>query len=473
MSVSIIGQSNELDEDVLLMIFQQLEGEDLLNCEAVCRQWRDILLAETPWRSLFHRKIEISPFWRKAHKKLESNQLTLQTDQYRIVCKDILQEKFNWHVGNFTKFIYKVSHVLKLTIGDDCVAWEPCIGFKSTFLDTEAMEVTKTVTEFSSNNGMLVRGTDTVGTVNIWNPKFNWTINEEEDGFIVSQISCGSGLIVCYYTFRNREERIEVWKMGNPPTLLRTLTCEDRNLRILNVDERFIVARFADESDLYFIFTETLKVFTTLSEMNYQCNLNKGPLKFAFVRGGGIIMDSGCIYDQGLLFQYRGNSLVRILDVASKKYVNNVRIPFRSKDEKFIEFLETWACSNSNVIVIGWKSKNGRVSHLSVYDLEAVKKRNSDPGSHLLYTLQFQFDIHSFVMNESEIAFTGKHDTNGFCVTVLKFANFIFAELKPSDSKETRKGKGYSKKKIAKVEMKKIIGDRVDFEKRRRKIQSS
>ena len=34
--VSSISQSNKLDEDVLLMIFQKLEGEDLVNCEAVC-----------------------------------------------------------------------------------------------------------------------------------------------------------------------------------------------------------------------------------------------------------------------------------------------------------------------------------------------------------------------------------------------------------------------------------------------------
>ena len=61
MSVSIVGRFNELDKDVLLMIFQQLEGEDLLNCEAVCRQWREILLAGTPWRRLFYQNKASSP----------------------------------------------------------------------------------------------------------------------------------------------------------------------------------------------------------------------------------------------------------------------------------------------------------------------------------------------------------------------------------------------------------------------------
>jgi hypothetical protein len=36
MSISNISQSNELGVDVLLMIFQQLEGEDLLKCAKLC-----------------------------------------------------------------------------------------------------------------------------------------------------------------------------------------------------------------------------------------------------------------------------------------------------------------------------------------------------------------------------------------------------------------------------------------------------
>ena len=35
MRVASISQSNVLTDDVLLMIFQQLEGEDLVKCEAV------------------------------------------------------------------------------------------------------------------------------------------------------------------------------------------------------------------------------------------------------------------------------------------------------------------------------------------------------------------------------------------------------------------------------------------------------
>jgi hypothetical protein len=102
-------------------------------------------------------------------------------------------------------------------------------------------------------------------------------------------------------------------------------------------------------------------------------------------------------YDRGLLFQYQGNGIVRILDVATNTNLNDVHLPFRQEDERNVEMcLFRWASSNSNVIVIGWhysKDWLNIASHLSVYDLEAVKKPNSDPDSYLLYTLQFNFHI--------------------------------------------------------------------------------
>jgi hypothetical protein len=113
------------------------------------------------------------------------------------------------------------------------------------------------------------------------------------------------------------------------------------------------------------------------------------------------------------------------------------RLPFRKEDGRFVRLLWTWALTHSNVIVIGWKYSKDRcrVSHLSVYDLEAVKKPNSDPGSHLLYTLQFQFDICKFVMNENVIAFSEYHRPNNSSVMVVNFANGV-AERKSSDPKE-------------------------------------
>ena len=246
--------SNELGVDVLQMILQQLDGEDLVNCEAVCRQWREILLDGTPWRRLFHRNKESSPLWRRAQRTLEKNKPTLRTEQYRGVCKEILRVKCNWRTGNFTKFTYPVSRGLDfaLTISDDYVVWQFWSSVESdtydgfAFLDTESMEITEIPVYCWSENveGIIVRRdcTDTGSTVNISNPKFNWTINEEEDDFNSRQICPGGQLVICYSSSRNRGTRIEVWKMGNPPTLLRARTCEDHDLFIGKVDERFMVA---------------------------------------------------------------------------------------------------------------------------------------------------------------------------------------------------------------------------------------
>ena len=118
----------------------------------------------------------------------------------------------------------------------------------------------------------------TVSTVNIWNPRLNWTI--KEDGFSVSRIRSGSGLLVCKSYSPYRGTRIEVWKLEIPPSLLRTRTFEDHPMFIWKVDERFIVvvscSRFLNPKKaltLLFISTETLEIFTSLTAMNYKYNL--------------------------------------------------------------------------------------------------------------------------------------------------------------------------------------------------------
>ena len=155
MRVSSISQSNVLGVDVLLMIFKHLEVEDLLNCEAVCRQWRTILLTGTPWRQLIHRKVHYSHLLRKEQKKSEANQL--RTEQYRDVCKKILQVSRNWRMGRFKKSVYSLNKCIcnddsgtQIVIGDDYVVWDityekPQYYNGCAFLDTESMEIKQRV----------------------------------------------------------------------------------------------------------------------------------------------------------------------------------------------------------------------------------------------------------------------------------------------------------------------------------------
>jgi hypothetical protein len=42
----------ESSDDFLLGIFDHLNDPDLFQCEAVCSQWRRILLCRKPWKSI-------------------------------------------------------------------------------------------------------------------------------------------------------------------------------------------------------------------------------------------------------------------------------------------------------------------------------------------------------------------------------------------------------------------------------------
>jgi hypothetical protein len=150
---------------------------------------------------------------------------------------------------------------------------------------------------------------------------------------------------------------IEVWinEMRNPPTLLRTRTCEDRLWTILKVDERFIVAvshlrELNPEKavTLFFISTETLGLFTSLSAMNYEGYLCE--------RTHNSFSQSKKINE--IQMPLRSGSVLLIpWQWDRSKFVNCqlLRITFRSRNTKFIKLLDTWTCSNSNVMVIGWK----------------------------------------------------------------------------------------------------------------------
>ena len=421
MSVSTISQSNALGADVLLMIFHQLEGGDLLNCETVCRQWRDILLAGTPWRRLFHRNIPCSPLWRKVQQKLEKNQLTLRTEQYREVCKAILQVERNWRTGQFKKSVYSAGSdsAVRITISDDYVAWdlnrnENGERFRGcAFLDPESKEFKEICLPFDLHclNEMAVSIDHGSGKLEIVEPNNRWIV-DVLDGEAVEisddqQFEYGIKVLVEY---RCEEDggRIRIWKIGHPPMLLKDFTCEFGDFCVEKVDERFIVACKPDTKfeTLYFISTETTEEFTSLSVMNCEWQ-----------------------YDRGLLFQYRGNGILRILDVDSGTHFNDVPMPFRKEDERIVGFFDTWASSNSKFLVIGWKYSeelSGMWSHLSVYDLDAIKKPKSNSDCCLLYTFKFQFDIEKFVMDENLIACNGCHTNGERYVTILNFANFGF-----------------------------------------------
>jgi F-box-like len=452
MSISSISQSNVLGEDVLQMIFQELDAEDLLKCEAVCRQWRDILLAATPWRRLYHRNIGRLRLWRKARKNFELDQKTLRTEQYRGICKNILQQvNRNWRRGHFAKLTFPVSSrcANQIFMNEDYVAWNiSCYApyFPNNcldrgvcaFLDTESMEKNEILTYFgfpeqvgtifSHSSEMLVYHWNVShSNIEIVNGKTRWAVNygdgldEKEKNYL--GLKFGSKLLVTYCQFFDSDRgRIRIWKMGNPSVLLRdrSFSTFGLKLELVKVDEWFIVLR--SSTTFYFISAETFEEIRTVSWW--------------------VPPSRAWEYNRRLLFQsfypFNDNMIIRILDVASGTFFSDVRLPSRYNTEGSVELMYPWATSNSRFMVIGWKYliyKTFKISsHLSFYDLEAVKKPSSDRSCYL-YTLQFQFELRRFVMDESRIVFTGIPGNDERNVTVLDFADFV--ERKTSDLEDS------------------------------------
>jgi len=53
MSVVTYNQPCQLSDDVLPMIFDKLDDQDLLRCEAVCRQWHNVSRSGRVWKDYF------------------------------------------------------------------------------------------------------------------------------------------------------------------------------------------------------------------------------------------------------------------------------------------------------------------------------------------------------------------------------------------------------------------------------------
>ena len=105
MSLVTYNLGNRLPDDVLLVIFDELDEEGLLRCETVCRQWRNVLLSGRPWKILFRRQIVSSQLWRSVLQNFGVDVNKLENVHYRGLCRAILRQlnkiNRNWRTGNF------------------------------------------------------------------------------------------------------------------------------------------------------------------------------------------------------------------------------------------------------------------------------------------------------------------------------------------------------------------------------------
>jgi F-box-like len=225
-----------LCEDVLLMIFQHLDGQDLLQCEAVCRQWRQALLTGTSWRRWLNRRAK-SPELRPFCQKVELEESNHQFTDYRAICRDILRSRnrldSNWLLGK-----YEESSTIMLD-DLDCVAITDNSIYS--YFDLEEnnfiMDLNKTTLEFAEvrkyvqQDGFVKFYKD----IAIFNDSGNIQLRNCTDGHVLNEIPvndryllkcCFNGTFLALYLWDNC---CHLWRVeiGSKSTWIKTLeTCE-------------------------------------------------------------------------------------------------------------------------------------------------------------------------------------------------------------------------------------------------------
>jgi hypothetical protein len=99
------SSTSNLNEVVLSGVSGHLDYEELVQCEAVCRRWREILLVGPIWKQWFQKQVALSPSWREIWKKRAIDENALEAADYRAICRETYQKvkelDNNWCTGQF------------------------------------------------------------------------------------------------------------------------------------------------------------------------------------------------------------------------------------------------------------------------------------------------------------------------------------------------------------------------------------
>jgi F-box-like len=434
MSLSRHKPTNQLNEDVLLVIFDQLDDQDLIHCETVCRHWRNVLLSGRPWRTLFHRKIVSSPQWRQVWRDFGVDERNLDAVHYRRICMAIIREwneiYRNWRKGKFYATSKSVQYANRshVTIGNDLIAlifYHYRIDEKEfEFLHRKSLEVISSME--ITDRSFVVTNTEIVVA---WDEK-NIKILDT-DGQLISRVPeldeleliswnlascCLSGdqmAVISQIDGPFPVEKLSLWDVSDP---LRATCLKSRyynfdlqleHSSLIKLDEQFIVvSTFQDDSTtIYFFSKETL-------DLHWQKTVDGN-------------MRSNFVYDQGMLLLYvkqRRKSgkfgLIEMYDVKSGHCFRKLRTPVK---HDVVEPLDNFVGFNSKfmVVVHTFFYNSAKKYKMDVYDLEAVKNPKADEI--LVRTLIVKFHFEYFMVTESEI----------FCVNVGNIHRLNFSSFEP------------------------------------------
>jgi len=432
------NSTSNLNEDVLSEVYGHLDFEELVQCEAVCRQWREILLNGPIWKRWFQKQVALSPSWREIWKKMAIDKNALEPAYYRAICRESYRQakelNNNWCTGQYvprntllhlppSRFAYRSyfydDWIVVASSGYDHHSRE--IMTYLYFFMKNSSHVTECITlppnhdfRYTDENFLICSRRSNVYIFDRRIDKFTVQINEDEGRYIQCATLYNGLLGVLSQQRYNGRFLLSVWNVENPSriALLKQFSFDvDYCLNwtafdvSITIDEQFIVVKgyIYEEREgkrpckgiwpkcrkeplkkapvvvAHFISTRTLEVERLLTVDALTAVYDKG-LLFVLIHGRVRIYDvsSGTFYRDLLLQKNASNS------VCSSQFLVSV-------NSKYVAILYKayWRW-------FGWKTK------LWVYELAALKNFDAEPKSLLLTTIENDGPL-SMTMDETRI----------------------------------------------------------------------
>jgi F-box-like len=409
-----------LYEDVLLLIFEHLNDKDLIQCEAVCRQWRQVLLTGPPWKKWLNKQRNTSPAVRQFWQKCRPDEQNLKFEDWRAIYRNMLfylkELDKNWRTGRcITRIIPLDDYCLDLQISNNWIAWMCFDDFLNNLemkcLDRTTMHVNTFPIDLKGYLGKVENN------VVIFQCREGLKFVDCNDGHVINEVPVTGDPIIGQCCFNGKllvapfveSNLVRVWRVEGYSKITFVKDLLFGSFLSMTMDDRYLLIR--DGGNIHFICTKTLKVERTFA-----------------------VESNEVAYEGGLLFIIAENWRVRIWDVASETYLRDLPIPggYWMLMTATRSFSNSTVCANSKYVVVNcWNLEGSKhqESKLFVYDLEAIRNDNIEIVP--LYHIPSTSKVYSVFMDETHITHLRLNsEKNG-----LEVADIDFNPLnKPSDS---------------------------------------
>jgi hypothetical protein len=399
------ASSDFLSDDVLSKIFENIHVSDVISCAKVCRKWRCVINSLVLGRRFFQRMKKSSAVCRRAWHKMALDETNLKPGDYKNICWSSLQYlqqvDDNWRTGNFKLTTTPLSHFKptsdRLRIGEDFIAVCDIYGTETLIFDKESVELKHT---FGRNEKWIYELIDRNTFVSCVD--YEPSVHDINSNQLIRRFECKgqfsqfqapklarstAKLFAFFSSFTVSMRRLDVWRVDNASNWIRVKAMEipfNDYFYEWKVDEQFI-------HSIFYPFSHPL--------------LKKDSETTCHFYSTGVVHNSGLersfsvakrfIYDHGLIF-FIHHGLIRILDVASGTYLNDIHVdPSRLKTTKYIKV-------NSKFVVMSTSYINEK--NLHVYSLQALK--NISPSDPLVTVIKLEletFDVDDVLVDETQI----------------------------------------------------------------------